>query len=40
MKQGREVFIYFDNDQEGFAAFNAKTLQEKAQRAIRNSVRW
>jgi uncharacterized protein YecE (DUF72 family) len=25
---GKEVFIYFDNDQEGYAAFNAQTLQE------------
>jgi uncharacterized protein YecE (DUF72 family) len=25
-KQGKDVFVYFDNDQEGFAAFNAVTL--------------
>jgi uncharacterized protein YecE (DUF72 family) len=25
--EGKEVFIYFDNDQEGYAAFNAQTLQ-------------
>jgi uncharacterized protein YecE (DUF72 family) len=27
-KQGKDVFVYFDNDQEGFAAFNALKLQE------------
>lgn len=26
--QGKDVYVYFDNDQEGYAAFNAKTLQE------------
>lgn len=26
-KQGKDVFIYFDNDQEGFAAFNASEIQ-------------
>lgn len=26
-KEGKDVFIYFDNDQEGYAAFNAKILQ-------------
>jgi uncharacterized protein YecE (DUF72 family) len=26
-KQGKEVFIYFDNDQAGYAAFNAQTIQ-------------
>lgn len=26
--KGKEVFIYFDNDQKGYAAFNAKTLKE------------
>lgn len=25
-KKGKDVYIYFDNDQKGFAAFNAKTL--------------
>ena len=28
-KEGRDVYVYFDNDQEGYAAFNAKTLEEK-----------
>lgn len=27
-KEGKDVFIYFDNDQEGYAAFNAKELLE------------
>jgi len=27
-KQGKDVFFYFDNDQEGFAAFNAIDLQK------------
>jgi uncharacterized protein YecE (DUF72 family) len=27
-KAGKDVFIYFDNDQEGYAAFNAITLKE------------
>jgi uncharacterized protein YecE (DUF72 family) len=27
-KEGMDVFIYFDNDQAGYAAFNAKTLSE------------
>jgi uncharacterized protein YecE (DUF72 family) len=27
-QQGKDVFIYFDNDQEGFAAFNAVRLKE------------
>jgi uncharacterized protein YecE (DUF72 family) len=27
-ESGKEVFVYFDNDQEGYAAFNALTLQE------------
>lgn len=27
-KQGKDVFVYFDNDQEGFAAFNALELQK------------
>lgn len=27
-KQGKDVYIYFDNDQEGYAAFNALTLKE------------
>ena len=27
-KQGRDVFIYFDNDQHGYAAFNAVRLNE------------
>ena len=26
MKEGKDVFIYFDNDQNGYAAFNAKAL--------------
>ncbi|KEO72279.1 DUF72 domain-containing protein [Anditalea andensis] len=26
--EGKDVFVYFDNDQEGYAAFNAKTLIE------------
>jgi uncharacterized protein YecE (DUF72 family) len=26
-RQGKDVYIYFDNDQEGYAAANAKTLQ-------------
>jgi uncharacterized protein YecE (DUF72 family) len=26
--KGKDVFVYFDNDQKGYAAFNAKTLQE------------
>ncbi|MFC6997536.1 DUF72 domain-containing protein [Rufibacter roseus] len=26
--QGKDVFVYFDNDQEGYAAFNAITLQQ------------
>jgi uncharacterized protein YecE (DUF72 family) len=26
-KQGKDVFVYFDNDQEGFAAFNALKLK-------------
>jgi uncharacterized protein YecE (DUF72 family) len=26
-KQGKDVFIYFDNDQEGYAAFNAVRLK-------------
>lgn len=26
--EGKDVFVYFDNDQEGYAAFNAKTLKE------------
>jgi uncharacterized protein YecE (DUF72 family) len=25
-KEGKDVYVYFDNDQEGFAAFNALTL--------------
>lgn len=25
-KKGKDVYVYFDNDQEGFAAFNAQTL--------------
>jgi uncharacterized protein YecE (DUF72 family) len=27
-KKGKDVYIYFDNDQEGYAAFNARYLQE------------
>ncbi|MCC9168547.1 DUF72 domain-containing protein [Pontibacter harenae] len=27
-RQGKDVYIYFDNDQAGYAAFNAKRLQE------------
>ena len=27
-KQGKDVFVYFDNDQEGYAAFNAIRLNE------------
>lgn len=27
-KQGKDVFVYFDNDQEGYAAFNALTLKK------------
>lgn len=27
-KEGKDVYVYFDNDQEGYAAFNAITLQE------------
>jgi uncharacterized protein YecE (DUF72 family) len=27
-KKGKDVFVYFDNDQLGYAAFNAKQLQE------------
>lgn len=27
LKQNKDVFIYFDNDQEGYAAFNAKELK-------------
>jgi uncharacterized protein YecE (DUF72 family) len=27
-RQGLDVFVYFDNDQEGYAAFNAVTLKE------------
>lgn len=26
--EGKDVFIYFDNDQAGYAAFNAMTLKE------------
>ena len=26
--EGKDVYIYFDNDQQGYAAFNAKTLLE------------
>ncbi len=25
-KEGKDVFVYFDNDQNGYAAFNAMTL--------------
>jgi len=25
-RKGKDVYVYFDNDQEGYAAFNAKTL--------------
>lgn len=28
MAEGRDVYIYFDNDQAGYAAFNAATLQD------------
>lgn len=28
MKNGLDVYVYFDNDQHGYAAFNAITLQE------------
>lgn len=31
-ERGKEVFIYFDNDQLGYAAFNAKTLKEMVSR--------
>lgn len=31
-KEGRDVFVYFDNDQEGYAAFNAGYLQQKLKR--------
>jgi uncharacterized protein YecE (DUF72 family) len=27
-RQGKDVFVYFDNDQEGYAAFNALTLKK------------
>jgi uncharacterized protein YecE (DUF72 family) len=27
-KQGRDIYVYFDNDQLGYAAFNAYTLQK------------
>ena len=27
-KEGKDVFIYFDNDQNGYAAFNARSLKE------------
>ena len=27
-KQGKDVFVYFDNDQAGYAALNAKKLME------------
>ncbi|MCC9135921.1 DUF72 domain-containing protein [Pontibacter silvestris] len=30
-QQGLDVYIYFDNDQNGYAAFNAKRLQELVQ---------
>jgi uncharacterized protein YecE (DUF72 family) len=26
-KEGKDVYVYFDNDQEGYAAINAKELQ-------------
>ncbi|HLT80808.1 MAG TPA: DUF72 domain-containing protein [Cyclobacteriaceae bacterium] len=29
-KEGKDVFIYFDNDQAGYAAFNAKKLSDMA----------
>jgi uncharacterized protein YecE (DUF72 family) len=28
VKEGKDVYIYFDNDQEGYAAFNAQRLRE------------
>jgi uncharacterized protein YecE (DUF72 family) len=30
-QQGLQVFVYFDNDEQGFAAFNARRLQELLQ---------
>jgi uncharacterized protein YecE (DUF72 family) len=30
---GKDVYIYFDNDQEGFAAFNAKQLKEMSEKS-------
>jgi uncharacterized protein YecE (DUF72 family) len=29
LRKGKDVFVYFDNDQEGYAAFNAKQLIEQ-----------
>jgi uncharacterized protein YecE (DUF72 family) len=31
--RGQDVYVYFDNDQYGYAAFNARTLQELVMRA-------
>ena len=27
-REGRDVFIFFDNDEKGYAAFNAQTLKQ------------
>jgi uncharacterized protein YecE (DUF72 family) len=35
-QQGRDVYIYFDNDQAGYAAFNAITLKTLAAEAVVN----
>jgi len=35
---GKEVFIYFDNDQEGYAAFNAQTLQKLLNKNSRKHI--
>jgi uncharacterized protein YecE (DUF72 family) len=28
LQEGRDVYVYFDNDQAGYAVFNAQTLQK------------
>jgi uncharacterized protein YecE (DUF72 family) len=35
-KHGKDVYVYFDNDQKGYAAFNARTLQGLMMKSSRN----
>ena len=38
-KMGKNVYCYFDNDEQGYAAFNARSLQEMVTGELRNQRR-